>query len=213
MPWLSWSTPAERCKTGSRLREVPGSVCEGCYARKGNYSWPNVRAAMERRFARLADLRGWSAGMARALTERASRFVPTASDPWPAFRWHDSGDLQSADHLRAVCEVAALTQRVTLADGSAADVRHWLPTREYGFVREYLASGGEVPRNLAVRLSAHRKDGPPPSGYGLPVSTVHTRPGVYPEAAACPAYDQGGRCLSCRSCWDQRVEHVSYPAH
>jgi hypothetical protein len=33
MPWLSWSIPADRCRVGSRLWDVPGSVCHGCYAR------------------------------------------------------------------------------------------------------------------------------------------------------------------------------------
>ena len=36
MPGLSYSLPAWECITGAKLRKVPGSVCAGCYALKGN---------------------------------------------------------------------------------------------------------------------------------------------------------------------------------
>ena len=38
MPGLSYSLPAWECKTGSKLRQVKGSVCASCYALKGNYT-------------------------------------------------------------------------------------------------------------------------------------------------------------------------------
>ena len=31
--------------------------------------------------------------------------------------------------------------------------------------------------------------------------------------ATCPAYQQGGKCGSCRSCWDPAVRNVAYPRH
>jgi hypothetical protein len=104
---------------------------------------------------------------------------------------------------------------VTLADGSVADVRHWMPTHEYPVVRGFVAAGGVIPRNLCIRVSAARIDGPPIDVAGLPVSTTHSRAAaeVYPEAFACPSDDQGGRCGSCRACWDPAVRHVSYPLH
>ena len=49
MPGLSYSLPAWECKTGAKLREVPGSVCAGCYALKGNYTrYPAIKAAQYR---------------------------------------------------------------------------------------------------------------------------------------------------------------------
>ncbi len=142
--------------------------------------------ALERRYSLLADLPAWTEGMASCLVARAARFVPSPSDPWPAFRWHDSGDIQGVEYLLAIFAIAERTQGVALADGAVEDIRHWLPPREYGFVAEASRSRG-VPRNLCVRLSAHRIDGPVPDGYGLPVSSVHTGPGVYPDANECPA--------------------------
>ncbi len=212
MPWLAWSTPVERCRVGSRLRKVPGSTCSGCYAMTGWYRVRQVKDALEGRFDKLTDLPFWVSRMVLHITERASRFTPTPGDAWPAFRWHDAGDIQGVRHLDAICKVARKTQDVRLADGSIQDVRYWLPTREYTDVATFLRGGGRVPRNLVIRLSAHMIDGPAASG-GLPVSTVQSTEGVYPEAWICPAQRQGHKCLSCRACWDAGVQHVSYPYH
>ncbi len=46
----------------------------------------------------------------------------------PFFRWFDSGDLQSVEMVRDIVAVAERTP----------EIRHWLPTREYATVREYL---------------------------------------------------------------------------
>ena len=37
MPGYAYGLPAAVCKTGSKLRKIKGSVCESCYAFKGNY--------------------------------------------------------------------------------------------------------------------------------------------------------------------------------
>ena len=49
MPGLSYSLPAWECKTGSKLRKVKGSVCEGCYALKGCYVFKVVQEAQYKR--------------------------------------------------------------------------------------------------------------------------------------------------------------------
>ncbi len=36
MPGYAYGLPAWECKTGGKLAKVPGSVCFGCYAMKGN---------------------------------------------------------------------------------------------------------------------------------------------------------------------------------
>ncbi len=48
MPCPSYSTSARDCKTGSKLRKIPGSVCHGCYAYKGRYNSRNVKASHAR---------------------------------------------------------------------------------------------------------------------------------------------------------------------
>lgn len=212
MPSFGYSTPAARCQTGTKLRAVEGSTCAKCYAfERGNYRFSNVQAGLEKRFASLTDPR-WVGAMARQIAEARRKYpLPTRvrqDGEWVTrdgryFRWHDSGDLQGPWHLANICAVARLTP----------DVAHWLPTREYRMVRDYLRMGGTIPANLTVRLSAHMVDGATPSIENLPVSSVHTL-----EAPAgahdCPAvHSQENQCGDCRACWTGAVRHVSYHAH
>ena len=83
MPGPAYNLPASQCITGSKLVKVTGSTCAGCYALKGRYRFPNVKKAMDRRLAALQDPR-WVSGMIALIKGR------------PVFRWHDSGDIQSA---------------------------------------------------------------------------------------------------------------------
>jgi len=117
------------------------------------------------------------------------------------FRWHDAGDLQGAWHLAMIAEVCR----------RLPSIRFWLPTREVGFLGEYIAGGGTIPSNLNVRISALMVDGPTPDAvaqrYGATVSAVSS------SAGDCKAPDQGGKCLSCRACWDRAVPCVTYKKH
>lgn len=197
MPWYGWSISATTCQTGSKLAEVEGTTCSGCYALKGNYRWDVVKAAHERRLAALQDPRFVDAFVVvlntlidRQRSKRENRF-----------RWFDSGDLQSVDMLEKIVEIALRTPRV----------RHWVPTREYKFVRHFLARGGEIPDNLVIRLS-HPWLHEEPKGriMGLPFSTV----GVEKRSITsldCAAADQGNKCLDCDACW-RRVD-INYRLH
>ena len=49
MPGKSISRSAFKCGVGSKLAEIPGSVCFDCYARKGMYRMANVVNKMEER--------------------------------------------------------------------------------------------------------------------------------------------------------------------
>ena len=194
MPGYAYSLPARECRTGSKLRTVQGSTCSGCYALKGRYVFPNVQAALYRRLAAL-DQPLW----AEAMAERIRRTRK------PHFRWHDSGDLQSVAHLAAICRVCELTP----------DVAHWIPTREYRTVSEYIDGGGSIPANLNVRLSAHMIGGHVPTFPRLrdfcTVSTV-SRDGM-PGAYECPSRFQGNECRDCRACWDRSIPVVDYHLH
>jgi hypothetical protein len=197
MPGFAYSLPARECKTGAKLRAVPGSTCSGCYALKGRYVFPNVQAALYRRLEAI-ERPEWVSAMAELIRRK------TRADA-PYFRWHDSGDLQSVDHLRRIVAVCEATP----------DVRHWLPTREYRIVSEYAEAGGTFPPNLNVRLSAHMIGGHVPTFPRLAgivtVSTV-SRDG-YAEAHDCPSRFQGNSCGDCRACWDRGVAHVDYHLH
>lgn len=191
MPCHGWSLPARRCITGKRMAKVQGSICSQCYAMRNNYTYPDVQDCLERRYQSLFDPR-WIDAMVFLIKHYESSGY---------FRWHDSGDLQGAWHLKmivAVCEQTPL-------------IKHWLPTREYAFVREYVDSGGIIPDNLTVRFSALMIDGPAPRHLaercGVQVS------GVSKDGFTCPASQQGNKCLTCRECWNRNTLNITYKKH
>jgi hypothetical protein len=127
MPGLSYSLPAWECKTGSKLRLVPDSVCSMCYALKNNYvRYPAIKAAQYVRLKSLQDSR-W----VEAMTAQVKR--------QKYFRWHDAGDVQDLDHLNKIYEVCRQTP----------DTKHWMPTRE-AWIKDHLDS---KPANLVIRFS------------------------------------------------------------
>ena len=193
MPCKSYSLPTEACITGFKMAQIEGSICNSCYANKGFYRVyeATIKPAQ---FARLDSINDplWVSGMVALI----------GNDQY--FRFHDSGDLQSLEHLEKIAEVAQLTP----------NTKHWLPTREYSIVKEYISKHGSIPKNLFIRLSAMYPDKPviiPKSLQGIEnitASNVHTET---PIGNACNAPKQGGACLDCRMCWSNDV--VSYAMH
>ena len=193
MPCKSYSLPTEACQTGYKMAQIKGSICSACYANKGFYR-AYESTIKPSQFARLDSLSNphWVDGMVNLI----------GNDSF--FRWHDSGDLQGVAHLELIARVAQLTPQT----------RHWLPTREYAMVKQYIAKHGALPTNLIVRLSAMYPDQPvkvPLSLQGVAnvaVSNVHTGK---PMGTACNAPNQNGACNDCRLCWTG--ETVSYALH
>lgn len=203
MPWFSYSIPARFCKTGSKLAELENTVCSDCYACKGRYLFENVQSAMNRRYDTLNDLEKWTADFIELLNNLAN----SEKDKTKLyFRWHDSGDIQSVDHLAAIVKIA----------WACPSIRFWIPTREYAIVSEYLETiGNLIPPNLVIRLSTHMIDSQnPPKIGGLPTSTVHTKQSkTFDNSFLCEAYTREGKCADCRACWNPTVSNVSYPKH
>jgi hypothetical protein len=206
MPGFTYSLDARRCREGSRLRAVAGSTCSKCYALRGWYETRFVvQHAQQLRHAGLDHPR-WADAMVTLISKHCR-------PPDHFFRWHDAGDLQSVDHLRRIVEVCTRTRHVN----------HWLPTREYADVEAFLRTGGQVPANLIIRLSANEIDAAPdfaPELAHLPTSTTQTEPGRIHNPVAgktsivCSAVEtRRDTCGRCRACWDPRVTNVSYPLH
>ena len=190
MPGHGYALPAQRCRLGSFLQQLPKAVCHYCYALRGRYLFPRVRAAMEKRVSSITDTR-W--------VEAISTLIYRSQDRY--FRWHDSGDLQDIEYLQKIIQVCK----------NLPHVRFWLPTREYQTVEAYRRGGGEIPLNLCIRYSAHLVDGVPPLRYGLPVSTIYSEKSrISPGAHVCPAPKRNNRCGTCRACWDPSVKIVTY---
>jgi len=191
MPCHSFSIPAKKCITGRKLRDVKGSICESCYALKGRYVFNNVQEALDRRYDALMNPL-WIDAMVETLT----RFERSAH-----FRWHDSGDLQSIDHLKQIVAVCNGTPHLS----------HWLPTREYSIVSQYLEQGNQLPENLTIRLSAFMFNGNTPDSIakrlGVQVS------GATESGFTCPSASQGNKCLECRACWNKSIFSITYKKH
>jgi hypothetical protein len=181
MPGPSINLPAWNCITGLKLQAVKGSVCAGCYAMKGRYRFPNVREAMDRRLTALTDPR-WVDAMVTLIT----------GEKW--FRWHDSGDIQSIEHLENIFRVCRRTP----------ETQHWMPTREAQFIKRLKVN--QVPRNLIIRFSSHMIDQGPVNFWPW-TSTVVT------AGKTCPAAEQNNECKDCRQCWDRSVKNVAYGKH
>lgn len=222
MPGTCYGLPATACRTGSKLVKVPGSVCNGCYALTGTYKRTNVAIAQRRRLASITNPR-WADAMVfllqrlhrhpiqvdlgslgvrlqRATGDRRARYRYNA----PGFhRWHDSGDLQSVDHLRSICEVAARTPWI----------KHWLPTQELAMVKLFVGAGGVIPKNLVIRVSSVMLGDHTPRNWPT-TSSVAGFGAVMPRGAkVCPAAHQDHHCGKCRDCWSSKARHVIYPQH
>lgn len=200
MPGSTFAISATKCKVGSKLAAIKDSTCSRCYALKLEKLRPSVN-------------KGWLANY-----EKAVSLIDTAPEKWAAacvfqimraylkskeayHRWFDSGDLQSVAMLAAICDVARKTPLIA----------HWLPTRESGIVKAFLAQGGTLPANLIVRVSSTMIGDAPISGHAN-TSTVHRKNSAN-IGHACPASTQGNNCGTCRACWSHSVPNVSYPLH
>lgn len=211
MPCHSYGLPAAACHVGSILRakstpERP-NVCGECYALKGQYVFSNVQAAQYARLASVqaaTDPRAWSTLARETWIGAMVASIGWTSRTSQVFRWHDSGDLQSVDHLGLIVEIADRLPWVTF----------WIPTRERGILRDWIAENGPLPSNLTVRLSAAMVGFFPRITDDHQHSAVARKDQNLPDGAhACPAYQQNGKCGDCRACWNPNVPLVVYPLH
>ena len=188
MPGLSYSLPAWECKTGSKLRKIKNSVCSMCYALKCNYTrYKAIKAAQYVRLAALQDAR-WTAAMVTQVKRQKY------------FRWHDAGDVQDLQHLEKIFEVCRLTP----------ETRHWMPTRE-AWIKDHL---DRAPANLVIRFSPPMVDMKAPDSWPNSSSVISKDQKWFGATSVlCPAPEQGGKCGSCRQCWNKEIKNVSYWKH
>ena len=197
MPWYSYSIPAQRCKVGSKLASVKGTVCNGCYALKGYYRFTKVHAALEKRYQKLMNTNREKFVEAFVLVLE-TKYNNQKGVKEDRFRWHDSGDVQSYEHLEMICEIARKTPFL----------RHWLPTKEYTLISMFPSE--LIPSNLQIKVS-HPKIGvtfAKGTYSGYDISTVGYEGD---DVAQCNAQHQDGECRECDACWKPGA--VNYPLH
>jgi|TARA_A100001515_G_scaffold58593_2_gene46279 hypothetical protein len=193
MPCYSYNLSALDCIKGSKLVNVKGSVCYGCYALNGNYKRYNLPLKLQHKTKNISN-NDWCKALAYLINNQGNKKDKNF------FRWHDSGDLQSVEHLKKIIEVCKMTP----------NVKHWLPTREYGIVNKYIKQGDKIPKNLVIRFSAHMIDTKPPKTF-FNTSTVHKDKSFI--GVECVSYKNKNECGSCRMCWDGSIKNISYKYH
>ena len=69
MPSYAWGISAKDCKTGSKLAEVKGTICNKCYANKGCYVFKVVQDAHKFRLEAILEPQ-WVDYMAELITQK-----------------------------------------------------------------------------------------------------------------------------------------------
>ena len=192
MPGFAYGTPAELCKTGSKLRKDKRSVCYKCYAMKGFYMFSNVKPAFYKRFEAMKH---------PLFVEAMTLVIKSKTKQTKYFRWKDSGDIDSLSEL----------ERIVMVCQNTPHIKHWLPTREVKIVSDYLKIYKAFPGNLVVRVSAPLVNGEPLPNFPN-TSTVHSA-GKKWYGKKCIAYKQNNECKDCRACWNIKVNNISYKQH
>ena len=178
MPGWSIGIPAKECKTGAKLRLIPDSVCEGCYALKGCYVFKVVQEAQYKRLRAISHP-DWVLAMATLINSKKP----------DVFRWHDSGDVQDVQHLEKIFKVCELTP----------SKRHWMPTRE-AWIKDHMH---KAPANLVVRFSSPMVDQGPVKSWAN-TSTVSTKSRSCP---APDNNNECGDCRACWDPLVKNVEY------
>lgn len=196
MPGTTFGLSTDFCPRGSKLRDVKGSVCEGCYAKRLEDFRPSVKKGWNNRSQAVLKATRTTHGMTDwvdAMVERLEKINPEHH------RWHDSGDLLNQFHLLMIMRVAVRLPHI----------KFWLPTRERALVKSALIVF-KCPPNLVIRVSADMVDQKIDSFEHTSMVVKMTDP---KDVWHCPARHQGNSCGDCRACWDPEVKTVAYPKH
>ena len=121
-----------------------------------------------------------------------------------AFRWHDSGDIISAEHLAVLIDIANAAPRVSF----------YTYTHNIKLANDFIKAGNKLPDNLIVNISTDAtawpiwdaiKDKYMSAGFGFFI--YNNLPANVDDITVCPAVDERGKktgvkCASCGRCLD-----------
>lgn len=190
IPCRSWSLEAlATCPASKKSNGELVDACKGCYATTGNYRFPNVKAP------RLENKQDWKR------SEWVTDMVQLLDND-RYFRWFDSGDMYSLRLAVKIFEVMELTPWV----------KHWLPTRMHKFAKfKTIIEHMRALPNVSVRLSSDSVTGEYEAHHG---STIIPNGDTIPNGVSvCHAYENNGKCGTCRKCWDKSIPVIGYIAH
>ena len=164
---------------------------KGCYARKGNWLFPNVKSSLESNldaYKSNPDLFFESVAAQTALV----RFC----------RWHSSGDIVDMQYFEGMCKVARKNKET-----------HYLCfTKKHEIINEFLSKGKRIPKNLSIVFSAW-SNWIPENPYDLPMTYVYGKE-FNNELIPKDAIPCGGKCETCQACWTlKKGQHVYFLKH
>jgi hypothetical protein len=189
----SWSLQAWDTCPGARGDDGEAvDACKFCYARRGNYVYPNVKRV---RAENLEDWKqdDWCDRMVDAITGQSY------------FRWFDSGDCYHRDLAIKILDIMLRTP----------DTMHWFPTRMHKFDKfKDVLYDMSIQPNVVLRVSSDSVTGQCLDSYLC--SSVIVPYAGYPTSlpsTECDAYKRDGKCGDCRACWSKDHKIISYPYH
>ena len=226
MPCRSYGITAKACQVGEAMKtmntklnitcphDVEVLLLEGkliptcilCYCDdRGNYRYPSVKSALNKRLESITDPL-WIEALVYMINNEQKKGKEY-------FRWHDSGDIQSLEHIEQIVVACICTPLVA----------HWLPTLEAGsHIAQFVKKYGSIDKidNLCVRASTPFINARPmPNGNtGVRASvvvaddrTLRQEMVEFMDNNICPAKLGDGTCGTCRKCWDKDILVIGYP--
>ena len=201
IPCKSFSLQAgAHCKGMVDAKGKVKAVCSDCYALKGMYRFPVVKASRQHNFDNL-NHPNWVPTMIGLVINE------------PYFRWFDSGDFVSVQMVENVAQVIR----------STPNTRHWIPTKlDSNINSKYLPIHNAIKSllvdlpNCTVRFSSPSNNGEYDAEHGstvIPEKLVDTFKDDCPDISICPSKAQDGKCLDCRKCWDRSIPVIAYIRH
>jgi hypothetical protein len=197
-------------KTGSCCNNLAFPTCtcredapckaSGCYCMKGRQAMCNVVAAYVRNLMIYNNDHDdfW---------EQVKFKIK--HNPLPLFRWFDAGDILDYEFFCGMVDLAK----------AFPNIRFMSFTKKYDIVNEWLATNGDLPKNLNIIFSAWHIGWKVNNPYGMPVAYVdfkdQTLNPQFPKGiTGCPNQsDKTITCSMCQKCWSKKVKAVVFKQH
>lgn len=192
MPCKSFSLPVnqEVCRGMNDALGNIKPVCKACYAKKGSYRYPVVKALREHNLLASKQLDNtFVNSMVEQLRKQSY------------FRWFDSGDIYSNKFL----------DRIVWICKNTPNTNHWIPTKSRELFDQALWTKLEALKNVTIRYSSPSIMGSYQDKHGSTVVTALHQ--STKELFYCPSSKQEGKCKTCRACWNGNIKVIAYLKH
>ena len=167
-----------------------------CYARKGNFTFPNVKESHVNNLACfIHDSKKYFDDIIEYLNGLVS---------YRYFRYHSSGDIVNEEYLEGMIRVAK----------KCKTVKFLCFTKKFELVNNYLANGGKIPSNLHIVFSAWDKDFKVDNPFNLPMTYVDFKDASQNPKIPELAIPCIGKCYECQACWSlKKGQSVVFHQH